>query len=773
MRALALAVFSLALALGPLCGTAAAQSGEPTPVPAAPPAASIDLGGVTIDGPPPPEPPAHSTRNAAGRVTIRAVRLPEGLNVDGNLNEEIYATLSPITDFIQTNPQRGAPATEKTEAWVFFDDDNLYIGARCYDSSPESEWVANELRRDNNNIIRNENVAVLLDTFYDRRTGVLFEVTPIGALWDGTVASERGPSNTDWNPVWDARSGRFPGGWSAEMVIPFKSLRYKAGSNQVWGINIRRTIRHKNEETFMGRMPQSTGSAMFMVSQSGTLVGLEVPPGSKNLEIKPYAISSVTTDRRATPAISADPDGDAGFDIKYGVTQNLTADFTYNTDFAQVEVDTQQVNLTRFSLFFPEKREFFLEGQNIYDFGGAASSSRGGGAGVTPLLFFSRRIGFNNSRAIPVTAGGRLTGRVGKFTVGLMNVRTGELEAARTLPTNFQVARIKRDILRRSSIGALYTGRSVSSAGGPASRSYGVDAAFGFFTDLNINAYFAKTDNPGLSGKDTSYRTQLAFTGDRWGVEADQMSVGANFRPEAGFMTRENFRRTYGSFRFSPRPRNSKLVRKYSYQVDLEYFSSGEGRLESRNNTADFGIEFQNSDRVSVTYNRNYELLVRPFAIVTGTTIPVGAYGFQDTQVGWTLGNQHKVSGALTLGHGSFYNGQRTTAGYSTGKVELSPRFSLEPILTRNWISLPVGTFTTTLIANRTTFTMTPRMFFSGLLQYNSTNRSLSSNLRFRWEYVPGSELFMVYTDERDTFGPGTDLRNRAFVVKINRLFRF
>jgi hypothetical protein len=771
MRVSAATVFALLLT------TLLSQRAEAQGIDATAFGTPVALGGITIDGPPPPEPPATITRDDKGQVTIRAVRITESLRTDGNLEENVYRSIAPMSGFIQTNPRYGEPATEQTEVWIFFDDDNLYVSARCHDSQPEERWVANEMRRDNTGIVRNENFSVILDTFYDRRNGFLFEITPIDGFWDSVVTNERSPGMTEWNPIWQRKSGRFPGGWTAEMAIPFKSLRYKPGATQVWGINIRRTVRWKNEESFIGRMPQNSGSVIFQVSRAATLVGLDVPPGSKNLEIKPYGIASLTTDRRATPALSKKRDGNAGFDLKYGVTQNLTADFTYNTDFAQVEVDEQQVNLTRFNLFFPEKREFYLEGQGLFDFGGGASSAGAGRATagtVIPLLFFSRRIGFNQNRLIPVDAGGRLTGKVGKFSVGLMDVRTGDEATSHTPATNFLVMRVKRDILRRSSIGALVTDRSKASLGGGSAQSYGLDTSLGFYTNLNINAYLAKTQNPGVTSGDTSYRAGLNYNGDRYGVEVERLTVGANFNPEVGFLTRSDFHRSFASFRFSPRPRSDGRVRKYSYQGDYEYFSDGDGRLESRNGTANFGIEFQNSDRFNVIYDHFYELLVNPFRIAPAVAIPVGGYGFQNMQATMALGNQRKLSGNLSMGRGSFYGGTRTTASYGAGRFEVSPRFSLEPTVSRNWVDLPYGEFTTTLLANRATFTATPLMAFSGLLQYNSTNKSLSSNLRVRWEYTPGSELFVVYTDEHDTLPIGTpDLKNRALVVKINRLLRF
>jgi hypothetical protein len=420
-----------------------AQAGAPPAAVAAP----VTVGGVTLIGPSPPIAPDTAARDTDGHATLRATRIDETLRIDGHLDENVYRTVQPIGGFIQTEPQPGEPATEATDVWIFFDDRAIYVAARCWDSAPESRWVANEMRRDNTNVVRNENVAVLFDTYYDHRNGFVFELSPVGGVYDASVTNERSPGNPEWNPIWERKAGRFEHGWIAEMAIPFKSLRYKPGTPQVWGFNMRRTVRWKNEESFITRMVPNPGSPLFQVSQEGVLVGVEVPSASLNLEMKPYGISSMTTDRRSTPAVLNDGNADAGFDVKYGVSQNLTADFTYNTDFAQVEVDEQQVNLTRFTLFFPEKREFFLEGQGIYDFGGASSSaSGGGGQGLTPLLFFSRRIGLNQigtlNRVVPINAGGRLTGKVGRTTIGLLNVYAGDDPAAGgARATDFSVVR--------------------------------------------------------------------------------------------------------------------------------------------------------------------------------------------------------------------------------------------------------------------------------------------------------------------------------------------
>src|SRR6187549_1658453 len=376
---------------------------------------SLDLP-FTFDGPAVPVAPGIISRDADGRATLRAIRLSAPIKLDGQLDEPVYAATPSFTDFFQMEPVEGQVATEKTEGWLFFDDDNIYVTFKCWESRPDA-LVANEMRRDNNNIFQNDHIAFLIDPFYDRRNGLEFAINPIGGRWDGQITNER-QFNADWNPVWDLSVGRFEGGWTVELVIPFKSLRYRPGRAQIWGFNARRVNKAKNETSFLMKLPRALGQrALFQSSLASTVVGLEAPPGSRNLEIKPYAVSGVTSDASVIPAVSNDVSGDIGVDVKYGLTQNLTADFTYNTDFAQVEADEQQINLTRFSLFFPEKREFFLENQGIFAFGGGVD---------TPTLMYSRRIGFSRGSAVPLDGGGRLTGRVGRFSLGLMNIQAGE-----------------------------------------------------------------------------------------------------------------------------------------------------------------------------------------------------------------------------------------------------------------------------------------------------------------------------------------------------------
>ncbi|MEE2790344.1 MAG: DUF5916 domain-containing protein [Acidobacteriota bacterium] len=739
-----------------------------------------ESGAVVIDGPPPPPPPEVVARDSQGRMTIRAIRLGEPLQLDGLLQESVYSDVPAVTDFIQQEPSEGAPATDQTEVWVTFDDETLYVSARCWSEAPD-QIVANEMKRDGYGMFGNDTFSVVLDTFYDRRSAFGFMTNPVGGLFDLLIANER-LSNMDWNTVWNVATTRFDQGWIVEMAIPFRSLRYRSGDSQVWGIGIQRSVAAKNERSYLTPIPRSLGfDGLTRVSAAAALVDVEVPASGVRIELKPYAISDVTTNVNAAPPVLNQLAGQVGFDMKYGLTPGLTADFTYNTDFAQVEVDEQQVNLTRFSLFYPEKREFFLEGQGVFDFGAGFRDDYktfyfGGGqfAGTAPIMFFSRRIGLQGGGTVPIQAGGRLTGKAGPYSIGLLNVQTGREREAGVASTNFSAVRMRRDILRRSSVGALFTGRSVSLDGQGSNETFGVDGVFSFYDNVKINAYLARTRTAGINHDDSSHQVQFNYNGDRWGVVAERLAVGANFNPEVGFVPRDDFKRNYAEFRFSPRPLGIDTVRKFMFEGNLDYTTDGAGTLATRLQQGLFGIEFANGDWFFAGITDNYEWLKNPFDITPEITIPLGDYSFVNARVVYALGMQRVVSGGVTVDHGGFFGGERTGLGYTFGRVNLSPQLSVEPSLSFNRIDLPQGDFSTELVSVRTTYTLTPRMFVAGLVQYNSTFDSLGTNLRFRWEYQPGSELFVVYTDERDTLNPRWSfVENRAFVVKATRLFRF
>ncbi len=705
---------------------------------------------------------------------MRAVRLTTPMRVDGKLDEAIYSTVHPASDFIQMEPRGGALATEKTEVWVFYDDNNVYVSFRNWESDP-TKTVANEMRRDSGNIRQGDSIEFAFDTFRDRRNAILFESNSLGARSDAQATNER-QFNPDWNPVWTLRAGSFEGGWTIEAAIPFKSIRYAPGRQQDWGFQARRTNKSKNEIAYLTKLPPALGlgRADFSASLYANLVGLEAPPPSRTLELKPYVIGNVTTDNVSTPKRSNDVAGDTGLDARWTVTQNMTADLTYNTDFAQVEADEQQVNLTRFSLFFPEKRDFFLENQGLFTFGNN-TFGQGQTNSDLPILFYSRRIGLASNREVPILGGGRVTGRMGRYQIGLIDMQTKNEPAAAAQSTNFSVVRVKRDILRKSSIGVLATNRSKAQTLAGSNQVFGVDGTFGFFSNLTFATYLARTKSDGIESDDMSYRAQMEYSGDRYGVQLERLSIDKNFNPEVGFLRRSDMRKSYALARFSPRIRRYKRVRKLSGIGQFNYIEDSAGSLSTRIADGEFAVEFQNSDRFQTGLNRDYELLVRPFTIVPGARVPAGGYEFTTARVGYTMGQQRKVSGTVLLERGSFYNGDRTGLTFNRSRLNVSSQLAVEPSITMNWFTLPEGSFTQRLIGSRITFTVKPTLFVSALVQYNSSTHTVSTNARMRWEYRPGSEFFIVYNEERDsdTATTAPALFNRAFIVKVNRFLRF
>jgi hypothetical protein len=736
------------------------------------PIAALLLSALPAFGQTAPVLPAVYARDDRGHVTLRAVRLERPLQIDGRLDEEIYQTTVPIDRFEQQVPDEGAPATETTQAWILFDDENLYFSARCIDSHPE-RVVANEMRHDSVNIFNGgDSMTLVLDTFYDHRNGVLFQTNPLGAQREQQIAD--GQYIESWNTVWDVKSARTRDGWSTEMVIPFKSLRFRDSGPQTWGINFRRVIRSKNEFAGVTPMPAAFGGpGLAQMQMAATLVGLAIPTRTRNLELKPYAVGSSTTDLTSANPFRNDGDGDVGIDAKYGLSRGLTADVTVNTDFAQIEEDLQQINLTRFNLLFPEKRDFFLEGQGIFAFGGRNLAGRGSGGDSddVPIMFFSRQIGLARGQTIPVIAGGRVTGKAGAFDIAALNIETARSATVAVPATNFSAVRVRRDILRRSNVGVIATARHTGAAG--TSLLMGADASFRLSPNNTILGYYARTDVAERPGQAASYRGRFEYAGDRYGLSAEHLMVGARFAPEVGYTRRENFRRNTATARFSPRLRASRYMRKLTWQSTFTYDTDADRtRVENRSLDGSFGIEFHNGDQASVQYVGEYELLPASFRIAPGVTVPQGGYDHRTVSASYSLASQHLLAGRMAASRGAFYDGTRTEASYS-GRVAMLPQFAIEPSVSLAWVRLPYGDFDARLVANRTTYTPTTRLFISSLVQFNVDAHTLSSSVRLRWEYRPGSDLFVVYSDGRETLRPGIDLQNRSFAIKITRLLRF
>ena len=689
---------------------------------------------------------------------ILALRIEADIIIDGELDEPEWQQAEPVSDLTQQEPYRGEPVSERTEIRLLYDDDNLYVGVYCFDSAGAEGLVVNDVRRDFSPF-ENDLFGLILDTFDDNRNGFLFSTNPKGAKRDGQVGGDGTTNNFDWDASWEVKSKITESGWQAEMAIPFKSLRFRKGEDQIWGVNFLRRIRRKNEQAYWSPIP--VPFRLNRVSMAGSLDGLKGVRQGRNLYIKPYFSAPLV--RRQGDDVDFVPD--AGLDVKYGVTSGLTLDLTVNTDFAQVEADEQQINLTRFSLFFPEKREFFLENAPIFHFGKTARGWQGS-EGRELIPFFSRRIGISNGRLVPILGGARLSGSVGKYRLGFLSIQADDFEE--TPSTNFSVARVRRDIFRNSDIGAIFINKQVD--GGDFNRTYGVDANMKFFTYLDISSFLLKTDTNGISGDEAAADVSVSWIDRFWEIETQYLTIDDNFNPEVGFAPRRGIRKSRGRLGLHPRPgERIPRIREFRPTVEVDYITDQENLLVTRNLQTSFAIELQNSSTIWMGREARFERLDEPFEIRPGQMIPVGDYDFAEYRVYFGSDKSRMFSVELRAGTGEFWNGDQSS--YQT-RVLFQPgyQFAADVSWNHSDITLPSGDFETDLLTTRLRYSFSTRMFLNALIQYNSTLKEISSNIRFNWIYQPLSDLFLVYNERRSTNG---DVLERALVAKFTYLFDF
>ena len=718
-----------------------------------------------------------SNIETAGRVTapidyeavrkekiVTAVRITEKITMDGRLEEPVWQQAVPATDFYQHIPHPGEPSGERTEVRFLYDDENLYIGLDCYDSHPEIAFIK-ELKEDFD-FNGTDRVQFAIDSLHDGRSGFTFVTHPAGALRDSQI-SGTGQTNQDWDGVWDVKVTRDDHGWFAEFVIPFKTLRFSNAPVQEWGLNITRHIYRLNEESNWAPVPIRFSSTRM--ASAGTLRGIENIHQGMNLKIKPYAIGGVTQTRvngqlQTIQSLSRLKDYDGGFDAKYSVTPSLTFDTTYRTDFAQVEVDQQQVNLTRFNVFFPEKRDFFLENSGTFSFGPLGNNANS--SNLVP--FFSRRIGLSPAGTpIPIVGGARLSGQVNKYDVGFLSMKTESLGA--TPSNNYVAGRMKRNLLRNSWVGAIFTSRD-STKPDDYNRVYGSDAHFLFFDKWEFDSYLMRSDTPGRSGKNQARRFETGWVDDELSTSFEYNAVQTNFNPELGFVRRNNMSQYNGDFAWKPRLDQSDLIKNLIFGTTLDYYKGGDtGKIETRIQDFQLGIQFQNGGSVTFNMTQNFDRLVKPFAIRSNLSIPVGDYKYLGYAAKFATGQNHKIVGTGNVNWGEFWNGHTKTAG---GSVNLRPNYHLnfDISYSRSRVELANGSFTTGLIGTKFFYGMTARTALNAFIQYNADTHQVSSNIRFDFIHHPLSDLYLVYNDRRDSTG---QLIERGFAVKLTNLFSF
>ncbi len=716
-----------------------------------------------------------SAQNSSSpRPSLAALAIDRAISVDGELSEAAWAEAEVGGGFAAREPEDNRPAAEPTEFSVLYTPSTLYFGIRAYDSQPDA-IVAKEMQRDADLGRRDDAISIVLDTFHDQRNSFQFEINPNGARTDALITDEGKGFNLEWDGVWAVATRRDSRGWFAEVAIPFSTLRFNPGDD-TWGLNIRRVVRRTNEESNWAaigrelyiRISTRLYGAHF-VSLAGDLTGIgEVRPG-RRLEVKPFVVGLVGEEPQSEPR--HDDEVDAGLDVKWGVTRSLVLDLTYNTDFAQVEVDQQQVNITRFSLFFPEKREFFLENAGIFDFG----SPQGGGT-RPPLMkaFFSRRIGLDQGQEVPIDYGGRLTGRVGAWNIGILGVSTDAVddEGRSPLPDEqFGVVRLKRNLGERSSVGMIVTERDPSGAG--FNRLVGLDLDYKPTTTSSLYLFGAESEGDEGSEDSGSFGSGFQFTARNMRGGVDIIQAQKNFDPGMGFLQRTDFVYYRPTVRFEPRV-NRGFIRSWTLDADLEYFErESTGQIESRRLRLNpLGIRTKGDDRIRAAWSRETEQLFEPFEVRPGIVIPPGLYEFDSVYMrgGTNGGRRLSLSGSFNVG--DFFDGERESSRITT-VFRASKHLRSELEWNFNDVKLPQGDFRTNVYGLRLDLSFTPDLRLNTFAQYNDAAELVGLNVRLNWIYKPGADLFVVYNENWDapTFSARETFR-RELIVKYTYLWQ-
>lgn len=714
--------------------------------------------------------------STSGRVAIAGVTTQPPV-VDGRLDDPAWQTANATTlsGFVQRELREGEPVTERTEVRIVTDGEAIYVGAWLYDREPQS-IVPGEKIRD----VRLDNsdyVAIIFDTYLDHQNGFVFATTPAGVEYDGQVSREgegggvqqggqnramsgsMGGFNLNWDATWTVRTSADSLGWYAEFRIPYSTLRYGSGERQTWGLNVGRGIRRKNEDAYWSFIPRQFN--LYRLSRAGRLelTGVPVP---RLAVVTPYVLGSASRDFAAGQG--ARRTSQMGADLKYGVTPSLTLDLTYNTDFAQVEVDEQRTNLTRFPLFFPEKRPFFLENAGAFSAGTPQSVE----------LFFSRRIGIDSvGHAVPIRGGGRLSGRLAGLTLGALGIVTAEAPGVQ--PANaYSVARVMREVSSRSRVGVIAVNRVAVDSTGNRNGTYGVDGRVGLGEAWTLDGWGARTATPGALGDQFGYSVRGAYTTANWNNALRVISVGESFNPEVGFLTRT------GGFRYYEmmlmrlvRDSTRRWLKDWNPHLNVRQYFRPDGFHQSGWAHVDFTeLEFAGGGRFGPEVNFFHEGLERDFRIAPNVTIPAGSYNFQTLNLDWSTNPSAPLSFTFRGDFGRFYDGRR-----NGGNVAITARrgesFSTSLLVDYNDVHLSGGNFVRQLVGTRVAYFFTPRVFVQSLMQYNNQAQIWTANARLAWLSTAGTGLFVVYNDgeNADGFFSWRQPHSRSLVVKYARQF--
>ena len=706
--------------------------------------------------------------DTAPRPRAAAARAVGPITIDGVLDDPTWAAAPIIDEFWQQKPDAGMPATERTEVRILFDDEHLYIGAELMEQ-PGYEPIIPTLQRDPNTR-DGDAFGMMFDPFLDGTTVFSFFFNPGGAVRDIQTADDGRINNAAWDAAFDLQTRVHDEGWTLELAIPWSQLRFDASrEEQVWGLNLLRRIRRKNEDATWS--PMDRRWQIYVSSRGGRLVGLDGLEPSRNLQMKPFVLASQPSgDLQA----GAEREVEVGLDVKYGITPGLTLDLTANTDFSQVEVDQEQVNLTRFSLFFPEKREFFLENAGIFQFGDQGNrQTRSGATNRDFTLFYSRRIGLSRSGApLPILGGGRVTGSAGPVSLGVLNMQTrteGDIGAE-----NFTVARVRGEPTPGLSLGGIFVNRMETGDGRADNRSYGVDANLQAMNGyLLIQSYLAATDGTQADGtpvdREMAGRFSVGWRDPFWEAFALYRRFDEDFNPGVGFVRRRGMEHRYGTFAIRPRINRFGILELNPY-VETHLYTDLNGGLQTRLQTAGMGLDFTDGGRASIDVTDRYERVDEPFS-VRGAEVPAGRYDFTEGSASYTLSGARKISGRVNVSGGEYFGGDRRSIGGSL-LGRLGPQLLLDLSLNHNQIDLPGQAATTAdVYGAKLDLFFSTTLMTSAFVQYNEASEEMVTNVRFRWIHAPLSDLYVVLTERRDT-GANTVL-DRFLTAKFTKLLSF
>ena len=696
----------------------------------------------------------NEARAETPEYQAEAYRTAMKIKIDGNLDEPDWQKAKPITKFVQVQPNEGEPITQPTEVRILYDDKNIYFGYTCFDSDME-KLVINEMRRDSRGLYSNDHGFLLLDPYNDRRNAVFFRFNAIGGVEDAAVSNCGDSRNDSWDAVWECEGRINEDNWTVEIAIPFSQLRFSKSDVMTWGMNLGRQIARNDEISIWSPVPKSYGPmAKYRTAYFGNLVGLEGISSSRNLELLPYASGGVSRVEEENDATY-----EAGLDLKYGITTNLTADVTFNTDFAQVEADEEQVNLTRFSLFFPEKRPFFMEGAALFDFGIPRPSFR---RPPPLLLFYSRRIGLAEEYAIPIIAGAKMTGKMttkaGCYGIGMLNVVTDEFQETEEMQedeeeelldeprTNYTVLRLTRDIFSGSSIGMLVTNKENSET---YNRAAGMDFSFRPVKNLDIRGLWAHTFEEDVSGENNAFYFGGDWRNDPFQLGASYTDIGEFFNPAVGFVRRQDIRQIRGNMEYNPWPRRFG-IRSIRLGPEFDVVLTRDNDLETRDISLDSDFELEVGGSFGFQVRHTKEHLREEFEIREGIFIPVGEYDFAEFRVMLDTDRNKKISGRLSAEFGDFYNGEKRGFGLDAN-IKPNAHLSIESMFEFNRITLPQDTFNANIFGSRISYSFSTKLFAKLFAQWNSESDVFSTNFLINYIYRPGSDFYLVVTQNYET----------------------